>query len=66
MKNIIPEAGMEVSDDMPVVLLPIHFGENVTGYMGLWIDMGHKMDMNNIIYFLRSFDNSAGYRMAYF
>ena len=66
VKNIIPEAGMEVSDDMPVVLLPLHFGENVTGYMGLWIDMGHKMDMNNIIYFLRSFDNSAGYRMAYF
>lgn len=65
VENIIPEAGMGVSDDMPVILLPLHFGENVVGYMGLWIDLNHKIDMNNIIYFLRSFDNSAGYRMAY-
>ena len=65
VENIIPEAGMSVSDDMPVMLLPLHFGENVVGYMGLWIDLNHKIDMNNIIYFLRSFDNSAGYRMAH-
>ena len=65
VESIIPEAGVGIADDMPVILLPLHFGENVVGYMGLWINLNHKIDMNNIIYFLRSFDNSAGYRMTH-
>lgn len=62
--NIIPKAGEEVVHSEPVIMMPIHYGEKVVGYMGLWQDLSQKIELNHIIHFLLSFNNSAGLRLT--
>lgn len=64
LENVVPEAGKDVPQDKPVLLLPIHFCDKIVGYMGIWDNMGNKVELDRIIHFLLNVNCSAGARLA--
>lgn len=59
LDNVIPELVKDTASDQAVVMLPVHFIDQVVGYLGLWMDnIDNKMIRT--IHFLLSFNNSAG------
>lgn len=64
-EKIIPEAGMNVLSEGPVLVLPIHFREKVVGYMGIWNAVAHGTNnLDRVTHFLLRLDCSAGLRLT--
>ncbi len=58
MDKMIPELGKDTSQDKSIVLMPLHFGECVVGYYGMWQESLQDSFMITILQLLRGLDNS--------
>lgn len=64
LEYVVPEAGKNMIHDRPILLLPVHFCENVVGYFGIWIESGRQKQFGRLIHFLLSLDHSAAKRLV--
>ena len=64
LDKVIPELGKDTSQDKSVVLMPLHFGENVIGYFGMWLEALQDSFMITILQLLRGLDNSLCYALT--
>ena len=64
LEKMIPEKGKNMAQEMPVIILPLHYEERVVGYLGVWEDDIDKMNMISMIHFLRGLDHSLGYKLS--
>ena len=62
--RMVPELGKDMSQELPVILYSFHFSDHVIGFFGFWLDQFDKIDMLEILHFLRALDNTAGYRFS--
>ena len=62
--RMVPELGKDMSQELPVILYSFHFSDHVIGFFGFWLDQFEKIDMLEILHFLRALDNTAGYRFS--
>lgn len=63
-EKVIPEAGMGVLSEGPVLVLPLHFCDQVVGYMGIWENMADRLRVERVLHFLMHFNCSAGLRLT--
>lgn len=64
LEKMLPEMGKNMAQDMPIIILPVHYEESVVGYLGVWQDDIDKMNMISMIHFLRGLDHSVGYKLS--
>ena len=64
LEKMIPEKGKNMAQEMPVIILPLHYEERVVGYLGVWEDDIDKMNIISMIHFLRGLDHSLGYKLS--
>ncbi len=64
LDKVIPELGKDASQDKSVVLMPLHFGENVIGYYGMWLEALQDSFMITLLQLLRGLDNSLCYALT--
>ena len=64
LEYVVPEAGKNMVHDYPVLLLPVHFCENIVGYFGIWVEPGRQKRMRHLIHFILNLDHSAAKRLV--
>lgn len=64
LDKMIPELGKDMAQEMPVILMPLHFETKVVGYLGIWQDSFSKINMVSMLHFLRGLDHSLAYKLS--
>lgn len=64
VENMVPEASKDGATDKTILLLPIHFVDQIVGYMGVWREKLDYNEMLRVYHFLVSLDNSAAFLLS--